>query len=62
MLAALLEAALAAVYLEHGFERVEPAIVQAFELAAREHFEKGRQPDGSFLDEREYLLVTGARR
>jgi SAM-dependent methyltransferase len=34
----------------------------AFELAAREHFEKGRQPDGSFLDEREYLFVTGTRR
>jgi ribonuclease III len=31
VLAALLEAALAAVYLEHGFERVEPAIVEAFE-------------------------------
>jgi ribonuclease III len=31
VLAALLEAALAAVYLEHGFEAVEPAIVQAFE-------------------------------
>jgi ribonuclease-3 len=26
----LLEAALASVYLEHGFERVEPAIVEAF--------------------------------
>lgn len=34
----------------------------AFELAAREHFEKARRPDGSFLDEREYLLVTGTRR
>ena len=34
----------------------------AFELAAREHFEKGRRPDGSFVDEREYLLVTGTRR
>jgi SAM-dependent methyltransferase len=34
----------------------------AFELAAREHFERGRQPDGTFLDEREYLLVTGTRR
>ena len=33
----------------------------AFELAAREHFEKGRQPDGSYLDEREYLLVTSTR-
>ena len=31
MLAALLEAAIAAVYLEHGFELVEPAIVEAFE-------------------------------
>jgi ribonuclease III len=31
VLAALLEAALAAVYLEHGFEVVEPAIVAAFE-------------------------------
>ncbi|MGH3003456.1 MAG: ribonuclease III [Gaiellaceae bacterium] len=31
VLAALLEAALAAVYLEHGFEAVEPAIVAAFE-------------------------------
>jgi ribonuclease-3 len=31
VLAALLEAALAAVYLEHGFEAVEPAILEAFE-------------------------------
>jgi ribonuclease-3 len=31
VLAALLEAALAAVYLEHGFESVEPAVVAAFE-------------------------------
>ncbi len=31
VLAALLEAAIAAVYLEHGFARVEPAIVAAFE-------------------------------
>ena len=31
MLAALLEAAIAAVYLEHGFEHVEPAVVEAFE-------------------------------
>jgi ribonuclease-3 len=30
VLAALLEAALAALYLEHGFERIEPAIVAAF--------------------------------
>lgn len=31
VLAALLEAAIAAVYLEHGFEAVEPAVVDAFE-------------------------------
>lgn len=31
VLAALLEAALAAVYLEHGFEAIEPAVVAAFE-------------------------------
>jgi ribonuclease-3 len=30
VLAAVLEAAIAAVYLEHGFERIEPAIVDAF--------------------------------
>jgi ribonuclease-3 len=30
VLAALLEAAIAALYLEHGFERIEPAIVAAF--------------------------------
>ena len=31
VLAALLEAAIAAVYLEHGFELVEPAVVEAFD-------------------------------
>jgi ribonuclease III len=31
VLAALLEAALAALFLEHGFERIEPPIVSAFE-------------------------------
>ncbi len=31
VLAALLEAAIAAVYLQHGFEKIEPAIVAAFE-------------------------------
>jgi ribonuclease-3 len=31
VLAALLEAAIAAVYLEHGFEKAEPAIVAAFD-------------------------------
>jgi ribonuclease-3 len=41
VLAALLEAALAALFLEHGFEAVEPAIVGAFsdqiEYAATQH-------------------------
>jgi ribonuclease-3 len=41
VLAALLEAALAALFLEHGFERIEPAIVAAFseqiEYAATQH-------------------------
>jgi ribonuclease III len=31
VLAAVLEAALAALYLEHGFEAIEPALVEAFE-------------------------------
>jgi len=31
VLAALLEAVIAAAYLEHGFEAVEPAVVEAFE-------------------------------
>ncbi len=31
VLAALLEAAIAGVYLEHGFEQVEPAVVEAFD-------------------------------
>jgi ribonuclease III len=43
VLAALLEAAIAAVYLEHGFEAVEPAVVQAFdgriEFAHTGHFD-----------------------
>ena len=33
-----------------------------FEQLAREHFERARQPDGRFLDKREYLLVSGTRR
>jgi len=41
VLAALLEAALAALFLEHGFEAIEPAIVEAFssriEYAATGH-------------------------
>lgn len=41
VLAALLEAVIAALYLEHGFERIEPVIVDAFaeriEYATTEH-------------------------
>jgi ubiquinone/menaquinone biosynthesis C-methylase UbiE len=33
-----------------------------FEQVARTHYEQGRQPDGSYLEEREYLLVTAVRR
>lgn len=43
-------------------DNLDPEHRDAFVLAARRHFEKGRQPDGSYLDEREYLLITGIRR
>lgn len=43
-------------------DNLEPDRRDVFVLAAREHFEKGRQPDGSYRDDREYLLVTGIRR
>jgi ribonuclease-3 len=36
VLAALLEAAIAALYLEHGFEAIEPAVVAAFESRIEE--------------------------
>jgi ubiquinone/menaquinone biosynthesis C-methylase UbiE len=43
-------------------DNLEPDRRDVFVLTAREHFDKGRQSDGSYLDEREYLLVTGIRR
>ena len=43
-------------------ENLDPERREEFEHVARGHFEQGRQPDGSYLDEREYLLVTGTRR
>ena len=43
-------------------DNLEPERREAFVLAAQQHFERGRQPDGSYRDEREYLLVTGTRR
>ena len=33
-----------------------------FEQAARAHWDKGPQPDGRYVEEREYLLVIGVRR
>ena len=45
----------------HRLENLDADRRTAFELAAREHFEQGRQADGTYVDEREYLLVTGIR-
>ena len=44
VLAALLEAALAALFLEHGFEPIEPAIVAAFSRADRVRADAARRP------------------
>jgi ubiquinone/menaquinone biosynthesis C-methylase UbiE len=43
-------------------DNLEPERRAEFEEIARAHFARGRQPDGRFVDEREYLLVTGTRR
>lgn len=43
-------------------ENLPPDRRAEFEGTARAHFETGRQPDGSYVDDREYLLVTGTRR
>lgn len=43
-------------------ENLDPERRAEFEQAARRHFAQRWQPDGRFLDEREYLLVTGVRR
>jgi SAM-dependent methyltransferase len=43
-------------------DNLEGERLAEFERAAREHWEKSRQPDGRYVDEREYLLVTGIRR
>jgi ubiquinone/menaquinone biosynthesis C-methylase UbiE len=43
-------------------DNLEGDRLAAFERAAREHWEKARRPDGTYVDEREYLLVTGTRR
>jgi ribonuclease-3 len=56
VLAALLEAAIAGVYLEHGFEAVEPAIVDAFD--ARIEFARSGHVDNK-TDLQEALARTG---
>ena len=43
-------------------DNLAPERRDEFERVAREHFETGRQPDGRYVDDREYLLVTGIRR
>jgi ubiquinone/menaquinone biosynthesis C-methylase UbiE len=43
-------------------DNLDPERRETFLQIAKEHFEKGRQPDGTYRDEREYLLVTGVRR
>ncbi len=43
-------------------DNLDPERRAEFEQLARAHFEQGRQPDGSYVDDREYLLVTGTRR
>ncbi|HZC74466.1 MAG TPA: class I SAM-dependent methyltransferase [Gaiellaceae bacterium] len=43
-------------------ENLDPERRTEFEEAGRALYEQGRQLDGRYLDEREYLLVTGERR
>jgi SAM-dependent methyltransferase len=43
-------------------ENLEPERRAELEAAARAHYQRFEQPDGSLADEREYLLVTGIRR
>jgi ubiquinone/menaquinone biosynthesis C-methylase UbiE len=43
-------------------DNLEPERREQFVQVAKERFEAGRQPDGSYRDEREYLLVTGIRK
>lgn len=43
-------------------ENLDPERRDEFVRLAQRHYEQGRQPSGSYRDEREYLLVTGTRR
>jgi ribonuclease-3 len=57
VLAAVLEAAIAALYLEHGFERIEPAIVAAFE----EKIEYARSSHVDYKTELQEALARSGR-
>jgi ribonuclease-3 len=57
VLAALLEAALAALYLEHGFEAIEPAIVAAFS----EKIEYARSSHVDYKTELQEALARSGR-
>jgi ribonuclease-3 len=57
VLAAVLEAAIAAIYLEHGFERIEPAIVAAFE----EKIEYARSSHVDYKTELQEALARSGR-
>jgi ribonuclease III len=57
VLAALLEAALAALYLEHGFEEIEPAIVSAF----NEKIEYARSSHVDYKTELQEALARSGR-
>jgi ribonuclease III len=57
VLAALLEAAIAALYLEHGFERIEPAIVAAFS----EKIEYARSSHVDYKTELQEALARSGR-
>ena len=57
VLAAVLEAAIAAVYLEHGFERVEPAIVEAFD----ERIEYARSSHVAYKTELQAALARSGK-
>jgi ribonuclease-3 len=57
VLAALMEAAIAALYLEHGFERIEPAIVAAFS----EKIEYARSSHVDYKTELQEALARSGR-
>ena len=65
VLAALLEAALAAAFLEWGFERVEPAVVAAFseqiDYAATQHVDYKTELQETLARRRQQVVYVGRR-